>query len=206
MDIANEVTEMGRLARGLLLEASAAMQTNNRRVAHSVIARMPRLAALDEAIEAACMEAIVGTPTPEPARMRRLAAYLKIITSVNRIGRYAGDLAQATVHMAQPPPAPAQRLAQMAGDVDAMVATVLEGLHGEPIDGHSLLALEDEVDRADHEVREAVITALEAGAADPRGLVELALASRALERCADHACKMAEKLHAAVLGERILYR
>jgi phosphate transport system protein len=204
MDIEHRVEAMGKFARDMLVDGARALITHDVALARAVLGRRERLAAFDEKIESVGIEELVRGVDPQ--RSRRLAALLKIITSLNRIGRYGADLCHATLAMRRIPPRPVQKLGAMAADVDAMVATVLEGLRGEPIESASLLALEDEVDAADKSVRIDVVEALQDPDADTQALVELALASRILERCGDHACRMAEKLHAATLGERVLYR
>ncbi len=202
-----EVEAMAELAKSMLHDGLSALDFMDRGLAQAVVDRADRLASYDEAIETSAL-GLLMLQAPVAKDLRRIGAVLKLITYLNRVGRYGYDIARAVEHM--PPSARDINLVslrQMARNVERMLDLVLAAFraHAAPDTG-ALMALEDEVDAQRHGVtREALTYMMQ----DPRNIEpysSVMMVARYLERCGDNVVKMAEKLHYAVTGERVLLK
>jgi phosphate transport system protein len=201
-----DVAAMAEHARGMLLDGLRSLEAADPDLAEGVAARAQRLADLDESIEGAAL-GILTLQAPVASDLRRIGAILKLITYLNRIGRYGYDMAKVTkeVGPAGLRPMRVVTLRPMGRNVGQMLDLVLAAFRERrAADEAALLALEEEVDAQRRSAfREAVSHMLE----DPRHIeagAHLAMVARYLERCGDNVMKMAEKLHYAATGQRIV--
>ena len=199
---------MGDLARSMLLDGFLALRKADPYMARGVQSQAAALAGLDEALETRAL-GLLTKGKAGPSEVRRVAAVLKLITYLNRVGRYGFDIARAVDHLhGTPEPAAGfEALHPMVVNVESMMDIVLGSLRsGQAPDLVRILDLEDAVDAAHARFFELAVAAM---AKDPRTLrvgTQGILVARALERCADNVCKMGEKVHYAVTGERVLLR
>jgi phosphate transport system protein len=163
------------------------------------------LSDLDEKVETGALK-ILALQAPVAKDLRRVGAMLKIITYLNRIGRYGYDIAKAV------PDLPAKgiqgiglvSIRQMGRNVERMLDLSLDAYrrHEAP-DTKAIMAIEDEVDKQRFSVwREATAFMLQ----DPRNIEpcsHVMMVARYLERCGDNVVKIAEKQHYAATGERL---
>jgi len=161
--------------------------------------------ALNNDIEKRCLE-VIALQSPVAKDLRMVGTYLKVITDFDRIGRYARDIAEVTVHakdMAHfKPLVSIPHIAEMA---ERMVNLSVEafltrdtGLTKEVFD------LEDKVDSLYDEIFREVITYM---MEDPKKIglgINYTLVARYLERIADHACNISERVIYMVTGERVV--
>ncbi len=201
-----QVGEMATLARGMLRDGLQSLLDLDREAANVVVSRADELAQLDEDIETNVLS-LLALQAPVAGDLRRMGAALKLITYLNRIGRYGYDIARMTQgwtegldHVARP-----VYLKEMASKVEAMLDLVLAAFrdHAAP-DASPLVELEDDVDALRYSVWRECLTYM---AQDTRHIEPSAhymMVARYLERCGDNVCKMAEKLHYVATGERLL--
>ena len=201
-----DVMAMAEHARGMLLEGLRSLETADLDLAESVAARAQRLAEMDEAIEKQAL-GILMLQAPVASDLRRIGAILKLITYLNRIGRYGFDMAKVTkeVGPAGLKPMRVVTLRPMGRNVGQMLDLVLAAFRDHrAADEKALSALEEEVDaQRKSAFREAVSYMLE----DPKHIeagAHLTMVARYLERCGDNIMKMAEKLHYAATGQRVV--
>lgn len=204
--VGDNVEEMALLARAMLRDGVEALAGLDRTLADGVIGRADTLAQMDEDIEAKVLS-ILALQQPMAGDMRRMGAALKLITYLNRIGRYGYDIARVTVEWPEDRGHVARMVSlhDMAVKVDAMLEMVISAYrHNHIADETELMALEDNVDAMRYSIFREALTYM---AEDPHNIEPCAhymMVARYLERCGDNICKMAEKLHFAVTGERLL--
>ena len=144
---------------------------------------------------------------PVARDMRAVACALKVIASAERIGRYGKDIANvviATTDARESDLATGLSIPHMAGLVLSMIDDSLRAYETgdlQYIRNHS--ERDDVVDALRHTIfREGITYMME----EPRTItrcMNYLMVARYLERCADHSCKIAEKVHYMVTGERI---
>lgn len=201
-----DVQAMAEHARSMLLDGLKSLETADPDLAENVAARAQRLADMDEQIEKAAL-GIIMLQAPVASDLRRIGAILKLITYLNRIGRYGFDMAKVTkeVGAAGLKPMKVVTLRSMGRNVGQMLDLVIAAFRDHRIaDEKALSELENEVDaQRKSAFREAVSYMLE----DPKHIeagAHLTMVARYLERCGDNIMKMAEKLHYAATGQRII--
>lgn len=198
-----EVVEMGNLAEGMLSDAVKALKERNRELASQIIEKKKKIADMDEKIEHAALS-LIALYQPMAKDMRTIACVLKMITYLTRVGRYGKDIAKVADELAdQPHIAKLVEIPHMADMVCGMIDDALRAFEDEDV---SLIEdfeeRDSEIDALRYSIfRECVTYMME----DPKNITRCthyAMVARYLERCADHACKMAEKINYMVTGER----
>ncbi len=203
-ELKREVEDMGVLAAGMLMDSVKALKEQDVKLANEVISRKTRLAEMDEEIEERALTTI-ALYQPMAKDMRTLGCILKMITYLARIGRYGKDIAKVAEQLADSPhigrlveiPYMAERVAEMVRD--ALKAFETEDLS--LIEDFS--ERDDELDSLRYSIfRECLTYMME----DPKKITRCShyiMIARYLERCGDHACKMAEKINYMVTGKRV---
>lgn len=198
------VGRMADLAKSMLADGLDSLEALDPALAEAVAQRAEELASMDEAIETEAL-GILMLQAPVARDLRRIGAILKLITSINRIGRYGYDIAKVVKVLKDPHPRAISSLRQMSQEVEQMLDLVLEAFQARKApDTKAIMALETDVDAQRHTVWRACLTYM---AEDPKTIessAHIMMVARYLERCGDHVVKMAEKLHYAATGERII--
>jgi phosphate transport system protein len=199
-----DVQAMAEHARSMLLDGLRSLDTADLDLAENVAARAQRLADMDEQIEKAAL-GIIMLQAPVASDLRRIGAILKLITSINRIGRYGYDIAKVVKVLKDPNPKAIASLRKMSEEVEKMVDIALDSFQKRIApDTKLIMELETDVDAQRHTVWRSCLTYM---AEDPRTIeacAHIMMVARYLERCGDHVVKMAEKLHYAATGQRII--
>jgi phosphate transport system protein len=199
-----DVLKMGYLATDMLSTSIEALKEQSEKKADYVYSKKDELADMDEKLEEKAFQ-LIALHQPMAKDMRTIACCLKIITYLARIGRYGKDIAKIAQEVIDKPhvrklisiPHMNERVCAMIND--ALIAFKTEDL--------SLISdfseRDDDIDSLRYSIfRECITYMME----DPKKIERCAryvMVARYLERCADHACKMAEKIHYMVTGERI---
>jgi phosphate transport system protein len=156
-------------------------------------------------IEKRCLE-VIALQSPVAKDLRAIGTYLKVITDFDRIGRYAKDIAEVTVHSTQiahfKPLVSIPHMAQMAEEmVDLSVKAFLEG---DTRPTEEVFELEDKVDSLYDEIFREVITYMMEDSKKITAGINYMLVARYLERIGDHACNISERVIYMVTGERVV--
>lgn len=201
------VLEMAELARSMLTDGVRSLMDLDQALAEEVLERKDRLAKFDEIIEEEAL-LLVARQQPMARDLRSIGAALKLITYINRVGRYGKDIAQITTqwksdgHLAN-----LVNIPHMGTVLERMFDAVLEAYETETdVDLDQLLAWEDELDALRWSVFRECLTYM---AEDPHNIEAFSyymMIARYMERCGDNVCKMAEKTHYLVVGEHIQIR
>jgi phosphate transport system protein len=195
---------MGRLANEMLSKSVEALKDRDMEKAEWVISRKDLLAELDDRIESDSLR-LIALHQPMAENMREIATSLKFNTYLARVGRYGKDIAKVAKELAeQPHLSKLVSIPYQAQIVNGMVADALKAFETGDLKPLADMVQRDSlVDGLRYSIyRECLSYMME----DPRNITRCShyiMISRYLERCGDHACKMAEKVHYMVTGERV---
>lgn len=140
---------------------------------------------------------------PVAQDLRLLSAFMQLVRDLERIGDYAEDLAEIALKLLPyPPHACLPQIEVMSHHAQAMLATSLVALADLDANaGRSIKELDDKVDTAYDTLYHTL-----AHQQDIKGIVEpillLALVIRHLERMADHATNIGQRVTYIVTGHR----
>jgi len=153
-------------------------------------------------IEKHCTD-IIALYTPVASDLRRVSVSWKIIEDLSRIGRYAWDIAEIAEVFEGQKFKKMSSLPQMASKVVGMVIDSVDYyITGNAVEARKLFDRDDEIDELyDTIFREMLTYMFE----DPKKItigIHYILIARYLERVADHACNIGERVVYMVTAER----
>ncbi|BFM40702.1 phosphate signaling complex protein PhoU [Synechocystis sp. LKSZ1] len=169
----------------------------------------PRIKNLDKQIDTYYRQiehecsTLLTLQSPVAQDLRVLSAFMQLVRDLERIGDYAKDLAEISMKlMAYPPPSCLPQVAVMSRHAQNMLAISLVALTElDAQAGPRVKHLDDTVDQC-YEILYYTL----AHQQDIKGVVEpiilLALVIRHLERMADHATNIAQRVSYIVTGKR----
>lgn len=153
-------------------------------------------------IESDCTS-IMTLQAPTAQDLRCLSAFMQLVRDLERIGDYAKDLAKIAIKIFPYPPHDSlPEIALMSHHAQAMLATSLVALADlDEVSGQRIKYLDDVVDNAYEHLYQIL-----AYQRDVPGIIEpillLTLAIRCLERMADHATNIGQRVAYIVTGQR----
>lgn len=202
-----DTIQMARFARHMLDDAVQALVSERVSNAAEVKSRKREIRDRTIDLEDRAYQ-LIALYQPMAKDMRTIVCILKVIAGAERIGRYGKDIASMTRHIVEEPACPQPPpLSHMADLVTGMIDDVTLAFEKEDL---ALLenfsSRDDTVDLLWHSIfRQTLIIMME----NPKTITRYTsyiMAARYLERCADHACKMAENVHYSITGERMEIR
>jgi phosphate transport system protein len=203
-NLKTETMEMAHLGRFMLRTALDALIRQDRELAATVVARKEDIHTMEVRLEERCYQ-LIALNQPMAKDMRVIACTLKVITASLRIGRYGKVIANIVKKISdQPHIANLMTIPHMADLVIEMIDDAIEAYEKDTIAEISdFSARDDTIDSLRQSIfREGITYMME----DPKSITRCTnyiLVARYLERCADHACKIAENVHYMNTGERI---
>ena len=203
-EIKDDIIEMGELAKGMLKESIIALKNQDVKLADRVYDNKKKLMKMDDEIEHRCLQTI-SMYQPMAKDMRVIGASLKLITYITRIGRYGKDIAKFVKEIADEPPiAKLVSIPHMSGIVDSMISDALKAYNNkEAVDIPSFRNRDDDVDSLRESIFRETLTYMIQDSKNIKRCTYYIMIARYLERCADHSCKIAEKVHYMVTGKRV---
>jgi phosphate transport system protein len=195
---------MSALGRLMLRNAVDALIRQDKELAATVVARKDELHKMEVRIEEHCYQ-LIALNQPVAKDMRVIACTLKVITASMRIGRYGKVIANIVKDISEKPHiANLMSIPHMADLVIDMIDDSVKAYETEDLSFiEDFSARDDTIDALRHSIfREGITFMME----DPRNIsrcTHYIMVARYLERCADHACKIAENVHYMQTGERI---
>ncbi len=203
-NLKTETLEMAHLGRFMLWTAVDALIRQDPNLAETVIARKEEIHKMEVRLEERCYQ-LIALNQPVAKDMRVIVCTLKVITASLRIGRYGKVIANIVKKISdQPHIANLMSIPHMADLVIEMIDDSIEAYEKDTIAEISdFSASDDTIDALRQSIfREGITYMME----DPKNITRCTnyiLVARYLERCADHACKIAENVHYMNTGERI---
>jgi phosphate transport system protein len=202
--VKKDTVAMALFGRSMLKDAVDALITQDRDLAASVVARKGEIHNREVNLEEQCYR-LIALYQPMARDMRVIACTLKVITASMRIGRYGKVIAKIVMETADKPHiAHMMSIPHMADLVMGVIDNAIQLYDTEsPVPVGDFSARDDTIDALRHSIfREGISHMME----DPRSITlstHYIMVARYLERCADHACKIAENVHYMETGERI---
>lgn len=195
---------MGTLTGDMLDQAVAAIQHSDVLLAEAVLVKDDLVDEMDRKIEAQCIR-LLALQQPMARDLRQVESALKVTTDLERIGDHAVDIAKIARKLTQEFyfKAPLVDIGPLAGMAFAMLNGSLQSLVR-----HDLaLALkvcndDDEVDAAFKQLREELLALTQQEPARIFPASYLLLVIVYLERIADHATNIAERVYYIETGDR----
>ncbi|HWG90552.1 MAG TPA: phosphate signaling complex protein PhoU [Candidatus Thermoplasmatota archaeon] len=204
-EMRKHVLDMGEMAKRNLLNGTKSLTDLDVALAEEVIALDASLNKMDVSLEAEILN-LIARHQPMGTDLRTLGASLKIITYLDRIGRYGYDIAKVTKefggksHVRKLVAIPL--MAKTVGEMVDNALLAYKTSQAQP--AREVFAMDETVDALyDQVFRQCVTFMLE----DPATISQCAhyiLVARHLERAGDNACKVAEKTKYMITGERRL--
>ena len=203
-NLRTETLEMAHLGRFMLRTAVDALIRQDPELAESVVVRKGEIHDLEVRLEEHCYH-LIALYQPMAKDMRIIACTLKVITASLRIGRYGKVIAKIVKEIADRPHI--ANLMSIPHMADLAIDMVDDAITAYESDDLTLIkdfsTRDDTVDALRHSIfREGITYMME----DPKNIsrcTHYIMVARYLERCADHACKIAENVHYMETGERI---
>jgi len=202
--ITDDVEEMGELAQRMLKNSIVSLKNQDIKLAEKVYTDKEKLMKMDDAIEHRCLQTI-SMYQPMAKDMRVIGASLKMITYLTRIGRYGKDIAKFVQEIADKPPiAKLVSIPHMNEIVNDMISDALTAYEKkETVDIPSFRSRDDDVDSLREAIFRETLTYMMQDSKNIKRCMYYIMIARYLERCADHACKIAEKVNYMVTGKRV---
>jgi phosphate transport system protein len=203
-NLKTETLGMAHLGRFMLRTAVDALIRQDRELAATAVARKEEIHLMEVRLEEHCYQ-LIALNQPMAKDMRVIACTLKVITASLRIGRYGKVIANIARKISdQPHIANLMSIPHMAELVIDMIDDAIEAYDKDTLTLISdFSARDDTIDALRQSIfREAITYMME----DPKSITRCThyiLVARYLERCGDHACKIAENVHYMETGERI---
>ncbi|MBT9171879.1 MAG: Phosphate-specific transport system accessory protein PhoU [Syntrophomonadaceae bacterium] len=199
-----EILKMGGLVEENIARSIDALAKQDLDLADKVFEVEEAIDRLEMQVEETCLR-LIATQQPVAEDLRKISAAFKIITDLERMGDYSVDIAKVAKRIGKEPLIkPLIDLPRMALLAQKMVKNALDAYVSEDQElAASVGQADDEVDSLHNQVfRELLVLMME----NPRTITQatyLLFVSRSLERIADHATNISERVIYLVSGQRI---
>jgi len=201
-DLQQDLLKMGSTVEQMLHKSIEALRTRNQDLAREAIAQDDVLDRYNLAVENKCLK-LLALQQPMAHDLRAIAAAMKIVTDIERMGDYVVDIAKVAVRLSDTPlfkplvniPAMAELVKKMLHEsLQAFVSRDLKLLQ-------RVVDADDEIDRMDKSLSQSLIDYMKSDPTLTDQAVQLLLISRYLERLADHVTNVAERVYYMETGE-----
>lgn len=197
-----KILAMGNLVENMLDKGVKSLQNKDSDLAREVIALEEVVDSLEREIEQKCLQ-LIATQQPLAKDLRRIAAGFKIITDLERMADYCEDIAKVTLRLeGQPLIKPLIDIPHMNVLAQKMVKDALDSYVQENIELAYKMCQDD--DLVDHLYAQIIRELLTYMMEDPRTISQatsLLFVGRYIERIADHATNIGERVIYMITGE-----
>jgi len=199
-----QMLEMGALVASSVHRSTLSLIDSNEVLAHQVIRDEARVDQMELQIDDLCTSMIVLTQ-PVARDMRMITAAFKITTDLERMGDLAVGIVERSLSLMHQPALPTvHHFSTLAQLVESMVLESLDSfIKRDAQAAHKILKSDDAVDNQRNGITQELITAMQAHPEIIPRALDLIVIARNLERIADHATNVAEKVIFLVNGEDV---
>lgn len=203
-NLRQETVAMANHGRSMLRTSVDALIRQDVELAASVIQQKEEIREEEVRIEEQCYQ-LIALNQPVAKDMRTIACTLKVSNASLRIGRYGKSIANIVREISDKPHiANMMSIPHMGDLVIEMVDDSIKAYETDELRFiRDFSTRDDTIDALRHSIfREGITYMME----DPKNISRCTyyiMVARYLERCADHACKIAENVHYMHTGERI---
>jgi phosphate transport system protein len=199
----DKMEEMATMAKDAISLSVESLEDLDHEKARQVFAIDRKMFLLQDEVEQMCLD-LIALQTPVAKDLRRVSTAFKVVTDLDRIGRYATDIAEITLLFPEGQHIkPLVSIPHMADLTVAMVEKAVKALV------HEDLTLAEELDRDDEavdalydEIFREIVTHMMDGSLRIITGANYILVARYLERIADHAVNIGERVVFLVTGKR----
>jgi phosphate transport system protein len=202
-ELQDDVLRLGSVVSEMVALAMQALLRQDLNLAERVISMDDTADELDFQIEQKCMR-LLALQHPMARDLRIVGTGLKVITDLERIGDYAVDMAKTARRLAREPILlPLHDLQRMSQEAEWMVREAIHSYVEHDLDlVTQVIARDDVVDAHYDQLFSQLLPAMERDPHLVRQATWVLHVGRFLERIADHAVNVAERVHYVETGER----
>ncbi|HKM42106.1 MAG TPA: phosphate signaling complex protein PhoU [Methanocorpusculum sp.] len=197
----SEVIWYGRFALTMLKNALMAFESADKKIAEDVI-RQKNYVTNQYDILGERGILLIALNQPMAKDLRLISSCMDVVTSSERIGRYGKDIAELIYDYdtRQIPP----QLHQMVKATISILEIMYNAFESDDVSGLAECAeIEERIDELYKILYANLVSAMEAGIMTIPFGSACHLVNRYLERCADHACRIGEKVYYMETGKRV---
>ena len=200
----SDVVVMANLSKEMLKDSIDAVKKSDIVMAENVIRQRKDIREFDYKIEDDALR-LIALYQPVAKDLRFIIATLKMNTYLTRIGIYSKDISRDIKEISINKDFPRLKSVCIMGDIVlGMLDDAIKSFEKEDLTLiENMWKRDDNVDDMFHSIlRECISYMVE----NPKSIsyyTHYMLISRYLERCGDHVCKISEKIHYMITGERI---
>jgi len=197
----NEVNWYGRFALALLKNSLMAFESTDLMIAADIIRQKKYVNNQYEILNERGI-LLIALNQPMAKDLRTISSCMDIVTSSERVGRYAKDITElVAASIPEEIPPSLHRMGEAAVSILNDVYTAFESGDVSRLQGCA--RIEDEIDHLYAALYKEIVTAMEEGRMTIPFGSACHMVNRYLERCGDHACRMAEKVYYMQTGKRV---
>jgi phosphate transport system protein len=188
---------MGSLVENMLDNSVESLKKQDIKLAQEVLKMEEQIDSLEQDIEQKCLR-LIATQQPFAKDLRRIAAGFKIITDLERMADYCEDIAKVTLRIgAEDLIKPLIDIPRMSALTQKMLKDALDSFAHENIElAHKMCKNDDEVDYIYAQIIRELLTYMMENPRIISQATSLMFVGRYIERIADHATN---------IGERVIY-
>ncbi len=200
-ELEHELLDMGARAEAMVGRAAEAIVSLDPDIAMQVIAADDEIDLLDLDIEERCIR-LLALQQPMASDLRTIGTAMKMITDIERVGDLAVDIAKAALKIEKELGETSfVDFNRISGVARAMVLEALEAFVKKDLNlVQAVIAKDDEVDALYRELRNQIHDRMRNHPGDVVAASWLLLALHHIERVADHAVNIAERVSFMVTG------
>lgn len=201
------VSEMGGIAEAQIASAIDALVRRDVDAAAEVVAGDARLDAMEAEAEREAVT-LIALRAPMADDLREIISVIKIAAILERIGDYAKNIGKRVPALAQAAPVqPVVIIPEMARESSDMVRRALDAyVHRDAALAREVMESDRRVDDFYNSLFRSLLTYMMENPHHISQSAHLLFIAKNLERVGDHATNIAEIVHFAVTGERVIER
>lgn len=203
-ELQQDILRMASLVEQAIYKAVESLVKQDETLALEVITGDEAINKMEMDIEDRCLM-LIATQQPLAGDLRKISTGYKIISDLERMGDHSAGIAKVTKRIAgQPLIKPLVDIPRMAGLARQMVKDGLDAyVTGDVELAKSLKTKDDEVDDIYHQIFRELLTYMMEDPKTIKQATHLLFVARYIERIADHATNIGERVVYLVTGERI---
>ncbi|QNB45153.1 phosphate signaling complex protein PhoU [Thermanaerosceptrum fracticalcis] len=203
VELQQQILRMGSLVENMISSSVESLARQDVKLAEKVIDMEKEIDLLEMEIEQRCLK-LIATQQPLAKDLRRITAGFKIITDLERMADYSHDIAKVTIRLSgQPLIKPLIDIPRMSVLAQKMVKDALDAYVKEDVElAYQMCKDDDMVDQIYSQIFRELLTYM---MEDPRTISQatyLLFVGRYIERIADHATNIGERVIYLVTGEK----
>jgi phosphate transport system protein len=201
-EVQQNVLRMGSVVEDMLHKAMTAYAQRDPELVGAVLTLDDTVDDYNRSIETECLH-LLALQNPMARDLRVIAAALKIITDIERMGDYSIDIAKTAARSFDLPPLPAvPEITEMARMAGTMLRETLRAFVTRDLEAvQRVIAQDDEVDHLNKRIHNAMVDKARETPAVAAQAIGALMIARYLERIADHITNVGERIYYVETGD-----